>query len=71
MPEVIRIFVEKKPGFDVEARRTKSDLAENLGMKSIEDLRIVNRYDISGLNPDEFDAAGGTIFSEPNARRAS
>ena len=29
---VIRVFVEKKPGFDVEARHMKADLRENLGL---------------------------------------
>ena len=66
MSEVIRIFVEKKAGFDVEARRTKADLTENLGLGNIEDVRLVNRYDIAGLSREEFEAARGTIFSEPN-----
>ena len=63
---VIRVFVEKKPGFDVEARHMKADLRENLGLTAIEDLRLFNRYDVDGLSPEEFDAARGTIFSEPN-----
>ena len=66
MSEVIRIFVEKKPGFDVEARQTKADLIENLGLKAIEDVHLVNRYDIAGLSRKEFSAARDTIFSEPN-----
>ena len=66
MSEVIRVFVEKKPGFDVEARHMKSDLVENLGIREVEDLRLLNRYDISGLTRAEFEAARGTIFSEPN-----
>jgi phosphoribosylformylglycinamidine synthase len=66
MSEVIRIFVEKKPGFDVEARQTRTDLVENLGLGSVEEVRIVNRYDIAGLSRSEFEAAKGTIFSEPN-----
>ena len=66
MSEVIRIFVEKKPGFDVQARQTKADLTENLGLKAIEDVRLVNRYDIAGLSREEFAAARATIFSEPN-----
>lgn len=69
MSEVIRIFVEKRPGFDVEARQTKADLIENLGLKAIEDVHLVNRYDISGLSRKEFTAARDTIFSEPNADR--
>ena len=66
MSEVIRVFVEKKPGFDVEAQQLKADLKENLGFSSIEDLRLINRYDMEGLSRREFEAARGTIFSEPN-----
>ncbi len=56
MSDVIRLFVEKKPGFDVEAQHIKSDLIENLGMDAIEELRLMNRYDISGLTKEEFTA---------------
>ncbi len=66
MSDVIRLFVEKKPGFDVEAQHIKSDLIENLGMDAIEELRLINRYDISGLTKEEFTAARDTILSEPN-----
>ena len=64
---VIRVFVEKKPGFHVEAQHLKEDLQQNLGIAGLTGVRIVNRYDISGLSPEEFEAARGTIFSEPNA----
>ena len=66
MSKVIRIFVEKKPGFDIEAGHMMADLRENLGMTAIEDLRYLNRYDISGLSQEEFQRARGTILSEPN-----
>ena len=66
MSRVIRIFVEKKPGFDIEAGHIMADLRENLGMTAIEDLRYLNRYDISGLSQEEFQQARGTILSEPN-----
>ena len=63
---VTRIFVEKKRGYDVEAQHIMSDLIGNLGMKGIEDLRLFNRYDVSGLTEDEMKTASATIFSEPN-----
>ena len=66
MSGVIRVFVEKKAGFDVEAQQIRTDLAENLGIRLIEDLRLVNRYDISGITGEEFLAARDTIFSQPN-----
>ena len=66
MSDVIRVFVEKREGFDVEASQMKWDLRHNLGLKAIEGLRLLNRYDVSGLSKEEFARAQGTIFSEPN-----
>ena len=42
MSDVIRVFVEKKPGFDVEAQHILADLVENLGMKSVTDVKPVS-----------------------------
>ena len=67
MSEVIRVFVEKRPGFDGETRQLREDLRENLGLAAVEDVRLVNRYDLSGLSRREFEAARDTILSEPNA----
>ena len=66
MSQVLRIFVEKRKGFDVLAKQTLWDLRHNLGMKSIEDLRYVNRYDISDLSKEDFDKAKDIVLSEPN-----
>ncbi|MDD5795674.1 MAG: phosphoribosylformylglycinamidine synthase [Oscillospiraceae bacterium] len=66
MSQVLRIFVEKRKGFDVLAKQTLWDLRHNLGMKSIEDLRYINRYDISGLSKADFDKAKDIVLSEPN-----
>lgn len=66
MSQVTRIFVEKKKGFDVEASQTLWDLRHNLGLKTITALRLINRYDVSGLTDDEFKKAKTTVFSEPN-----
>lgn len=63
---VKRIFVEKKPGFDVEARALASDLRDNLGLTGIINARIINRYDIEGLDSQQLALAVPTIFSEPN-----
>ncbi len=62
---VRRIYVEKKPGFDVEAKDTLADLRENLNMTGLEDVRIINRYDVDGITDEEYDKARGLIFSEP------
>ncbi len=62
---VRRIFVEKKKGFDIEAHGLYRDLKETLGIENIESVRIVNRYDIQGINDEDFIKAGTTVFSEP------
>jgi len=63
---VRRIFVEKKPGFDIEAQHLYLDLKENLGIAGLERVRIINRYDISGISDEDYNQARKTIFSEPN-----
>lgn len=65
MADVKRIFVEKKPGFDVEAKEVLADLRENLNMKSLSSVRIVNRYDVEGITDEEYSKARCLIFSEP------
>ncbi|HWR42341.1 phosphoribosylformylglycinamidine synthase [Sporomusa sp.] len=62
---VRRIFVEKKPGFQVEAVGVYSDLKENLGIKGLSAVRMLHRYDVTGLTDQEFTDAIHTIFSEP------
>ena len=64
---VKRIFVEKRNGFDVEAVNLASDLQKNLGLTAVERVRIINRYDISGLDGEDFERAKTTILSETNA----
>ncbi len=63
---VTRVFVEKKKGYDIEASHLKADLTGNLGISGVEEVRILNRYDVSGLSPEQFQAAARTILSEPN-----
>ena len=65
MADVRRIYVEKKAGFDVEAKEILADLRENLDMKGLEDVRVINRYDIEGVTDEEYARARGLIFSEP------
>ncbi|PJI06712.1 MULTISPECIES: phosphoribosylformylglycinamidine synthase [Clostridium] len=62
--KVRRIFVKKKAGFNVEAKALFKDLTENLGIKALEDLSIVNRYDVSGIDDNEYEDAKKIVFSE-------
>ncbi|MDD4189292.1 MAG: phosphoribosylformylglycinamidine synthase [Eubacteriales bacterium] len=64
---VRRIYVEKKPGFDVEAKSLYRDLKYNLGIKKLEKVRTINRYDIQGISENEYKRAVDIVFAEPPA----
>ena len=63
---VKRLLVEKREGFDLEAKALMKDLKDSLHIDCIDDLRLLNRYDIEGLSDEICDSASKTIFSEPN-----
>ncbi len=62
---VRRIFVTKKPGFDVEAQSLANELKLNLQIAGLSGVRIVNRYDIAGISAEEYQRSRSTIFAEP------
>ena len=62
---VFRIYVEKKPGFDGEAQSLFHELVELLGVSRLKGLRLLNRYDVEGIDRELFDKAIPTVFSEP------
>lgn len=63
---VKRLLVEKREGFDLEAKALMKDLKDSLHIDCIDSLRLLNRYDIEGLSDEICDFASKTIFSEPN-----
>ena len=62
---VSRVYVEKKPGFDVEARQLKGELTAILGISGLTGLRLINRYDVEGIDEELFARCVPTVFSEP------
>lgn len=62
---VSRIYVEKKPGFDVEAQQLCAELQSILQMKKLRRVRLINRYDIEGIGEELFEQCIPTVFSEP------
>ena len=68
---VFRVYVEKKQGFDVEARQLENELKTILGITGLTGLRIVNRYDVEDISQNLFDQAITTVFSEPQVDNAS
>ena len=62
---VYRIYVEKKPALANEARDLLSEVRNILQIKSLNKVRIINRYDVENIEKELFDYAVGTVFSEP------
>ncbi len=62
---VYRIYVEKKSGFDVEAKELHNELTTLLGIKNLANLRVLNRYDVEDISEELFDSCVSTVFSEP------
>ena len=65
MGKVFRCFVEKKPGFDVEAGHLLGELKGTLGLSGLTGVRVIRRYDVEGVEQSAYEAARTTILSEP------
>ena len=68
---VSRVYVEKKPGFDVEAKALERELKGLLGIDALTGLRLINRYDVEGIDEALFRSCIPTVFSEPQVDVAS
>ena len=68
---VYRIFVEKKPGLDNEAKGLLNEAKNLLGIENIGDIRLFNRYDAENITEELFDYAVKTVFSEPQLDNVS
>ena len=64
---VERVYVEKRPGFDGEARHLLAELRDVMGIAGLEGVRVLNRYDAEGMSRELFEACVPTVFSEPQA----
>ncbi len=62
---VYRVFVERKQGFEHEAKALLYDLHQVLQIEGLESIRIFNRYDVEDIKSELFDYAVQTVFSEP------
>ncbi len=67
---VYRIYVEKKPGFDHEARALKQEINSFLGIPSLSAIRVINRYDVENLPRSLFERSITNVFSEPQVDMA-
>ena len=68
---VSRIYVEKKPGFDVEAQQLAQELRTILGIGGLTGLRVINRYDVEEVDEALFQRCVPIVFSEPQVDTAT
>ena len=65
MGNVRRIYVEKKAPYAVRAKELKEEVTSYLGIKELEAVRVLIRYDVENLSDSTYQQALGTVFSEP------
>ena len=58
-----RIYVEKRPAFQVEALSLKNELNENLQL-NLQSLRYINVYDLFGFTPELLEQCRYSVFGE-------
>ena len=62
-----RLYVERRPGFENEARRYLSEINGFLGIAGVKAVRYFNRYDIENVSEEVAKIAATRIFSEPQS----
>ena len=65
MGNIRRVYVEKKKDYAVRAKELKEEFADYLSLKTIENVRVLIRYDIENLDEDTYKKSLGIVFSEP------
>ncbi len=62
---VYRIYVAKKPEFANEAKALAGEIKNLLKINGIEDLSVINRYDVEDIEKELFSKCVNAVFSEP------
>ena len=62
---VYRIYVEKKAELAHEAHTLHNELCQLVGIKGLEGVRVLNRYDVENIDEELFEKTVDTVFSEP------
>ncbi|MBQ3116107.1 MAG: phosphoribosylformylglycinamidine synthase [Clostridia bacterium] len=62
---VYRVYVCKKSEFSLEANALKSEIKNLLNIDGVNELKVINRYDVEDIEKDLFDRCINSVFSEP------
>ena len=60
---VLRCYSQKKTGFDVEAQGLLGALRDQLGIRGLESVVILNRYDADQIDPAIYEQAKGIVLT--------
>ncbi len=63
---VKRFYVEKRARFNTPARQMLSDFRETLNLQGLEEVRVFVRYDIEGLDDEDFEKTWDKVFCQRN-----
>ena len=62
---VYRVYVEKKKELAHEAESLLHEAHNFLGVKNLEEVRVINRYDVENITEELFGVAVKNVLSEP------
>ncbi|MDY6399383.1 MAG: phosphoribosylformylglycinamidine synthase [Synergistales bacterium] len=65
MPKVYRLYTERKDRENFEVTSLLNEIKNIQGNENISQVRILNRYDVEGLNDEMFATCRHAIFAEP------
>ena len=65
MNTVYRVYVEKRSEYAVEAKKIYNSIKSQLKIKELENLQVINRYDVSGVDFKTLQEGINIILSEP------
>ena len=64
---VLRVYVQRKPGFKGEATSLLKEIQDLLGITELRHIDLINRYDVEGISEELFESCIPTVFSEPQS----
>jgi phosphoribosylformylglycinamidine synthase len=67
---VFRLYVEKKTPYAVEAAQLLSEIRGLMDIKSVSNVRMLNRYDVEGMDEALFETCKPIVFFEPQLDNA-
>ena len=64
---VLRVYVQRKPGFKGEATSLLKEIQDLLGITELRHIGLINRYDVEDISEELFESCIPTVFSEPQS----